>query len=143
VPSDLFPSRRAHRLPPPSPSHPPSRAFPRFFPCCSRDDLHDLLTDSQYLDAFISTLPTLKSKLEEIDAIEETNEHLAQQNLALQPALAQLRAETLAAFNQAEELKRRWKEVEKEQASLYQVNQGCQRELGREGEGREERLTSS
>ncbi|KAL7414318.1 hypothetical protein BDY24DRAFT_386514 [Mrakia frigida] len=88
----------------------------------SRDDLHDLLTDEQYHQAFVSTLPAIKDKLDEIDQIERTNEELAERNLALQPALAQLRSETLAAFNHANELKARWKDIEKEQASLYQRN---------------------
>jgi ESCRT-I complex subunit VPS37 len=89
--------------------------FPR------RDDLHDLLTDEQYHQAFVATLPAVKAKVDEIDAIERTNEELAETNLALQPQLAQLRSETLAAFTHAHELKAKWAEVEKEQASLYQV----------------------
>lgn len=48
--------------------------------------------------------------------------HDAERNLALQPGLAQLRSETMAAFTQAQELKARWKEIEKEQASVYQVS---------------------
>jgi ESCRT-I complex subunit VPS37 len=48
--------------------------------------------------------------------------YVTETNLALQAPLDQLRSETLAAFANANELKARWAQVEKEQASLYQVS---------------------
>ena len=42
-------------------------------------------------------------------------------NLSLQPALDHLRTETSQAFSEAEALKARWAELEREQAEAYHV----------------------
>lgn len=45
----------------------------------------------------------------------------SERNLALRPELEQLRSETMAAFAEARELKARWRDIERSQASAYQV----------------------
>jgi ESCRT-I complex subunit VPS37 len=49
---------------------------------------------------------------------------LQERNLSLQPGLARLRSETAAAFSEAQELKARWGDLDKQQAALYQVCPG-------------------
>ncbi|CDZ96195.1 Uncharacterized conserved protein [Phaffia rhodozyma] len=95
------------------------QAFPQT-KALSNDDLHELLTDEAYREAFVNTLPQVADKIESISKVAKDNETLAEKNQSLQPGLVQLRSETLAAFTEAEQLKARWKEIEKEQASLYQ-----------------------
>ena len=46
---------------------------------------------------------------------------IAENNLALQSDLYQLRSETKDAFDEAKSLQARWKELEKEQREVYQV----------------------
>ncbi|KAG5733768.1 hypothetical protein E4T56_gene8194 [Termitomyces sp. T112] len=85
-----------------------------------REDLEDLLTDPQYLQAVFHSLDRVKTLYQAHAELGMANESIANNNLRLQDSLYQLRSETQEAFNEAKSLEARWKEIEKEQKEVYQ-----------------------
>ncbi|KAF5372272.1 hypothetical protein D9757_009640 [Collybiopsis confluens] len=86
----------------------------------SRQDLEDLLNDSNYFQAVFNSLPRVKAMYDAQTELGNANASIANNNLALQDRLYQLRSETQDAFNEAKVLEAKWKEVEKEQRDVYQ-----------------------
>ncbi|KAG5353202.1 hypothetical protein C0989_009383 [Termitomyces sp. Mn162] len=107
-----------------------------------REDLEDLLTDPQYLQAVFHSLDRVKTLYQAHAELGMANESIAStvhvyltlydlmeatdNNLRLQDSLYQLRSETQEAFNEAKSLEARWKEIEKEQKEVYQVQSSFQ-----------------
>ncbi|KNZ76734.1 hypothetical protein J132_08806 [Termitomyces sp. J132] len=91
-----------------------------------REDLEDLLTDPQYLQAVFHSLDRVKTLYQAHAELGMANESIANNNLRLQDSLYQLRSETQEAFNEAKSLEARWKEIEKEQKEVYQVQSSFQ-----------------
>jgi len=85
----------------------------------SRDDLEDLLNDPSYYDAILHTLPRVQQMNLAQNEIANANEAIAKKNMELSHELHQLREETKQAYNEAQMLKARWKELEREQNELY------------------------
>ncbi|KAI5455487.1 hypothetical protein NCC49_000295 [Naganishia albida] len=85
----------------------------------SEEQLKDLLTNDELLDAFLYSLPAVQGVLEHQQQLSKANDELAKKNLALQDDLIALRAATASAYSTAQHLKDRWKEVEQKQAGLY------------------------
>jgi hypothetical protein len=88
----------------------------------SEEQLKDLLTNDELLDAFLYSLPAVQGVLEHQQQLSKANDELARKNLALQGELIALRAATASAYSTAQHLKDRWKEVEQKQAGLYSVS---------------------
>ncbi|KAJ3752125.1 hypothetical protein EV360DRAFT_55784 [Lentinula raphanica] len=86
----------------------------------SRQDLEDLLSDTNYFQAVFHSLPRVKAIYDAQAELGNANESIAKNNLALQEKLYRLRSETQDAFNEAKNLEARWQEVEKEQREVYQ-----------------------
>ncbi|KIK57247.1 hypothetical protein GYMLUDRAFT_46503 [Collybiopsis luxurians FD-317 M1] len=86
----------------------------------SRQDLEDLLNDNNYFQAVFHSLPRVKAMHDAQAELGNANSSIANNNMALQDKLYQLRSETQDAFNEAKALEARWKEVEKEQRDVYQ-----------------------
>ncbi|KAJ9109540.1 hypothetical protein QFC20_003284 [Naganishia adeliensis] len=85
----------------------------------SEEQLKDLLTNDELLEAFLYSLPAVQGVLEHQQQLSKANDELAKKNLALQGELIALRAATASAYSTAQHLKDRWKEVEQKQAGLY------------------------
>ncbi|KAJ9107348.1 hypothetical protein QFC21_000798 [Naganishia friedmannii] len=83
------------------------------------EQLKELLTNDEYLEAFLYTLPPVVGVLDRHEQLSRENEALAKQNLAMQDQLMALRASTASAYATAQHLQDRWKEVEQKQAGLY------------------------
>ncbi|KAF8158208.1 hypothetical protein B0H34DRAFT_445409 [Crassisporium funariophilum] len=86
----------------------------------SREDLEDLLSDPVYFQATFHSLNLVKDLYRSQAELGMANERIAQNNLALQQRLYDLRTETKDAFDEAKSLEARWKELEKEQKEVYQ-----------------------
>jgi len=86
----------------------------------SREDIEDLLTDPTYFHAFFHSLPRVKAMFQGQSELGMANESIAKRNLALQDDLYRLRSETQAAFDEAQMLQVRWRELDREQKELYQ-----------------------
>ncbi|CAA7261479.1 unnamed protein product [Cyclocybe aegerita] len=86
----------------------------------SREDLEDLLSDPVYFQAIFHSLNYVKELYKSQAELGMANEAIAQNNLALQQRLYDLRSETKEAFDEAKSLEARWKELEKEQKEVYQ-----------------------
>ncbi|KAJ3747137.1 hypothetical protein DFH05DRAFT_1457571 [Lentinula detonsa] len=86
----------------------------------SRQDLEDLLNDTNYFQAVFHSLPRVKAMYDAQAELGNANESIARNNLALQEKLYKLRSETQEAFNEAKSLEARWKDLEKEQRDVYQ-----------------------
>ncbi|KAE9391029.1 hypothetical protein BT96DRAFT_832585 [Gymnopus androsaceus JB14] len=86
----------------------------------SRQDLEDLLSDTNYFQAVFHSLPAVKAMYAAQAELGNANESIANNNLASQERLYRLRSETQDAFNEAKLLEARWKELEKEQRDVYQ-----------------------
>ncbi|KDQ19774.1 hypothetical protein BOTBODRAFT_152274 [Botryobasidium botryosum FD-172 SS1] len=87
----------------------------------SREDIEDLLTDPTYFHAFFHSLPRVKAMFQGQSELGMANESIARRNLALQDDLYRLRSETQAAFDEAQMLQARWRELDREQKELYQA----------------------
>ncbi len=104
----------------------------------SREDLEDMLSDQSYFQAVFHSLPRVKAMYQAQSELGMANEaissalttlnsrrdvdYFSENNLALQDSLYHLRAETKDAFDEAKALEARWKELEKEQKDVYQVD---------------------
>lgn len=86
----------------------------------SREDLEDLLADPAYFQAIFHSLDRVKELYKSQAELGLANETIAQNNLALQQQLYNLRSETKDFFDEAKKLESRWKELEKEQRDIYQ-----------------------
>ncbi|KAH9926144.1 uncharacterized protein B0H18DRAFT_908244 [Fomitopsis serialis] len=86
----------------------------------TRDDLQELLVDPVYFQAIFHSLNQVQSLYQAQAELGNANETIAKNNLALQESLYQLRNDTRAAFDEANSLEARWKEIEKEQKEVYQ-----------------------
>ncbi|KAF9046520.1 hypothetical protein BJ165DRAFT_1403956 [Panaeolus papilionaceus] len=86
----------------------------------SREDLEDLLSDPTYFQAIFHSLSNVKEMYKSQAELGMANQAIAQNNLALQQRLYDLRSETKDAFDEAKQLEARWKDLEKEQREVYQ-----------------------
>lgn len=86
----------------------------------SRGDLEDLLVDPAYFQAIFHSLGRVQDLYKSQAELGLANETIAQNNLALQQQLYNLRSETKDLFDEAKKLESRWKELEKEQRDIYQ-----------------------
>ncbi|PPR00434.1 hypothetical protein CVT24_004495 [Panaeolus cyanescens] len=86
----------------------------------SREDLEDLLSDPVYFQAVFHSLSNVKEMYKSQAELGMANQAIAQNNLALQQKLYDLRSATKDAFDEAKHLEGRWKDLEKEQREVYQ-----------------------
>ncbi|KAF9533058.1 hypothetical protein CPB83DRAFT_758248 [Crepidotus variabilis] len=86
----------------------------------TREDLEDVLSDPVYFQAIFHSLRQVRDLYTSQTELGLANEHIAQNNVALQQRLYDLRSETKEAFDEAKRLEARWKELEKEQREVYQ-----------------------
>jgi len=85
----------------------------------SREDLEDLLEDTQYYDAVLNNLPRVKAMNQAQQELANANQAIAQGNLALSELLYKLRAETKEVFEEAKRLEAKQKVLEREQREIY------------------------
>jgi len=86
----------------------------------SREDLEDLLADPAYFQAIFHSLERVRSLYQAQTELGKANESIANNNMALQESLYQLRSETQEAFDEAKALELKWKDLEREQREVYQ-----------------------
>ncbi|KZT60299.1 hypothetical protein CALCODRAFT_448952 [Calocera cornea HHB12733] len=86
----------------------------------SEEDVKEAIADPAYLGALVNTLPAAQHATKDILDLANLNDELAHRSLAMQDDLNRLRAETQAAFDHAQDLKRRWADVDREQRDVYQ-----------------------
>jgi len=86
----------------------------------SEEDVKEALADPAYLGALVNSLPAAQQATKDIIDLSNHNEEVAKGSLAMQDDLNRLRAETQAAFDHAQDLKRRWVDVDREQREVYQ-----------------------
>ncbi|WWC92970.1 uncharacterized protein L201_007933 [Kwoniella dendrophila CBS 6074] len=84
--------------------------------------LKDLLSSPELTEAFLFTLPEVKELAAEVEKLGRENDEIAKTNLELRDELLALRDSTAQSYAYAEGLKRRWVDIEKAQANLYQRN---------------------
>ncbi|KAK4687069.1 ESCRT-I complex subunit VPS37, partial [Tremellales sp. Uapishka_1] len=82
--------------------------------------LKDLLSSPELLEAFLFSLPEVQDLTIEVEKLGIETEELARKNLELRDQLIALREATAQSWSHAEELKKRWAELEKQQSNLYQ-----------------------
>jgi len=100
--------------------------------------LKDLLSSPQLVEAYLFTLPQVQELAAEVERLSKENEDIASRpgqhaeyrniadcclegNLELRDELFALRDATAQSYAHAEALKAQWAEIEKAQASYYQV----------------------
>ncbi|KZO96955.1 hypothetical protein CALVIDRAFT_598077 [Calocera viscosa TUFC12733] len=86
----------------------------------SEEDVKEAIADPAYLAALVNSLPPSQQATKDILDLANHNEELAKRSLAMQDDLNRLRTETQAAFDHAQDLKRRWADVDREQRDVYQ-----------------------
>ncbi|EJU03125.1 hypothetical protein DACRYDRAFT_115375 [Dacryopinax primogenitus] len=98
---------------------PLTQAFPELSHLLE-EDVKEAIADPAYLAALVNSLPAAHQATKDVVDISTHDEELARAGLAMQDDLNRLRAETQAAFDHAQELKRRWADVDREQREVYQ-----------------------
>ncbi|WVW86754.1 hypothetical protein I302_108808 [Kwoniella bestiolae CBS 10118] len=84
--------------------------------------LKDLLSSPELTEAFLFSLPEVKDLAAEVEKLGKENDEIARRNLELRDELIALRDATAQSYAYAEGLKRKWVDIEKAQANLYQRN---------------------
>ncbi|WVQ66350.1 uncharacterized protein L199_004529 [Kwoniella botswanensis] len=84
--------------------------------------LKDLLSSPELTEAFLFSLPEVKELAAEVEKLGRENDEIAKRNIELRDELIALRDATAQSYAYAEGLKRKWTDIEKAQANLYQRN---------------------
>ncbi|WWD20168.1 hypothetical protein CI109_104644 [Kwoniella shandongensis] len=84
--------------------------------------LKDLLSSPELTEAFLFSLPEVQHLAGEVEKLGRENDEIARRNMELRDQLIALRDGTAQSYAHAEHQKRKWAELEKAQANLYQRN---------------------